>query len=203
MIKSSYLGKFIVVEGLDGSGKSSQVDLVIKFLQENGKEVIVTREPTMDSEAGRMIKQALRKEITVDPLELQRLYVQDRKEHLENKVIPALKEGKYVVSSRYAFSTFAYGYSTGLDVNMLVELNKDFLLPDLTIIIDVSPESCVQRIENRGEPKELFEQKEKLTKVNEIYKKTPEMFENVVVINGERPIEQVFEDVKKEINNII
>lgn len=203
MIKNNYPGKFIVVEGLDGSGKSAQVGLLINFLREKGKEVVVTKEPTTESEFGRKIKQALRKEIFVEPLELQKFYVQDRKEHLENKVIPALKEEKFVVSSRYAFSTFAYGYSDGLDVNLLVKLNEEFLLPDLTIIVDVSPEFCVKRIEGRGEPKELFEQKEKLTKVNEIYKKIPDMFENVVMVNGEKPIPEVFEDIKKEVSKLL
>lgn len=213
MIKNNYSGKFIVIEGLDGSGKSAQVDLVVDYLKEKGKEVIVTKEPTVDSEAGRKIKQALRHEISVEPLELQGLYVQDRKEHLENKVTPALKDGKFVVSSRYAFSTFAYGYSDGLDVDLLVKMNDNFLLPDLTIIVNVSPESCVQRIEGRGEPKELFEKLGKLTKVNEIYKKIPEMFsaegetsslrggENVFMVNGERSIPEVFEDIQKIIND--
>jgi dTMP kinase len=203
MIKNNYTGKFIVVEGLDGSGKSAQVDLVIDFLKEQGKDVVATKEPTTESESGRKVKQALRKEIVVEPLELQGLYVQDRKEHLENKVIPALKDGKFVVSSRYAFSTFAYGYSDGLNVDALVKMNDNFLLPDLTIIVDVSPESCIQRIDGRGETKELFEQKEKLTKVNEIYKKTSEMFENVVMVNGERSIQEVFEDIKKEISKLL
>jgi len=203
MIKNNYPGKFVVIEGLDGSGKSAQVDLVIDYLKQKGKDVVVTREPTVDSEAGRKVKQALRHEISVEPLELQGLYVQDRKEHLENKVIPALKEGKFVVSSRYAFSTFAYGYSDGLDVDLLVKMNDNFLLPDLTIVVDVSPESCVQRIEGRGEPKELFEKLEKLAKVNEIYKKLPEMFENVFMANGERSIVEVFEDIKNIINKII
>lgn len=201
MIKNNYPGKFIVIEGLDGSGKSAQIDLVVNYLKENGKEVIVTKEPTTESESGRKIKQALKKEIIVEPLELQKLYVQDRKEHLENKVIPALKEGKFVVSSRYAFSTFAYGYSDGLDVDSLIKMNNEFLLPDLTIIVDVSPESCMQRIESRGELKELFEQAQKLVKVNEIYQKLPEMFENIVMINGERPVAEVFEDLKKSIEN--
>lgn len=203
MIKNTYPGKFIVIEGLDGSGKSSQVDLVIDFLQKNGKEVIVTKEPTTESESGRKIKQALRKEIFVEPLELQKLYVQDRKEHLENKVIPALREGKFVVSSRYAFSTFAYGFAGGLDVDLLVKLNEQFLLPDLTVIVDVNPESCVKRIESRGESKEFFEELEKLTKANEIYKKTPEMFENVVLVDGERPMTDVFEDIKKEVAKLL
>jgi len=134
---------------------------------------------------------------------LQGLYVQDRKEHLENKVVPALKEGKFIVSSRYAFSTFAYGYSDGLDVDLLIKMNDNFLLPDLTVIADVSPDSCVKRIESRGEEKELFEQKEKLTKVNDIYKKIPQMFENVVMVNGENPVQDVFEEIKKIINEKI
>ena len=191
-----------MIEGLDGSGKSAQVDLVINYLRRADKNVIITKEPTVESGAGRKIKQALRKEIIVEPLELQGLYVQDRKEHLENKVIPALKEGKFVISSRYAFSTFAYGYSDALDIDLLIKMNEQFLLPDLTIIVDVSPELCVERIESRGEPKELFEKKEKLTKVSEIYKKIPEMFENVVMINGEREMQEVFGDIKKIIDNL-
>jgi dTMP kinase len=131
------------------------------------------------------------------------LYVQDRKEHLENKVIPALKEGIFVVSSRYAFSTFAYGYSDGLDIDLLIKMNEEFLLPDLTIIVDVKPESCVKRIEDRGEPKELFEKFEKLKKVNEIYKKIPEMFENIFMVDGEKPIPEVFEKIKISVDKII
>ncbi|MEK7080365.1 MAG: dTMP kinase, partial [Patescibacteria group bacterium] len=194
-------GKFIVIEGLDGSGKSAQVDLVVEYLKQKGKEVVVTKEPTIDSQAGQKIKQALRKEIFIDPMELQRLYVQDRNEHLQNKVIPALEAGKFVVSSRYFFSTLAYGHSDGLDVELLKKMNENFLLPDLTIIVDVTPESCMERIDGRGQQKELFEQKEKLAKVNEIYKKTSDMFKNVFMVNGERQIAEVFEDIKKIINN--
>lgn len=208
MIKHNYPGKFIVIEGLDGSGKSAQVELLVNFLESNpptggGKKVILTKEPTIDSEVGRKIKQILKGEIKINPLELQKLYVQDRKEHLENKIIPALKEGKFVVSSRYAFSTFAYGTCDGLDMDLLIKMNEHFLLPDLTIIIDVSPESCVKRIEGRGEPKELFEKKEKLAKVNEVYKKMSAMFENIIMVNGEKAILEVFEDIKNEIEKIL
>ncbi len=203
MIKSNYPGKFIVVEGLDGSGKDAQIKLLVDYLKKIGKDVIEKKKPKKNTKAGKKIKQALRQEITLEPLELQSLYVEDRKEHLKNKVIPALKEGKLVVSSRYAFSTFAYGASDGLDVDFLIKMNKQFLLPDLTIMIDVSPESCVERIEVRGEPKELFEKKEKLEKVNEFYKKMPEMFENVIMVNGERTIPEVFEEIKNIIKKIL
>ena len=203
MIENNYPGKFIVMEGLDGAGKSVQIDLLAEYFKKNGKKVIVTREPTLDSTAGIKIKQALKEEISVEPLELQKLYVQDRKEHLENKIMPALEKGEFVISSRYVFSTIAYGGSDGLDVDLLVKMNDNFLLPDLTIIIDVDPESCIKRIEGRGTPKELFEQKEKLSKVNVIYKKIPDMFENVVMIDGNRPIPEVFEDIKKAVKNIL
>lgn len=203
MIKSNYPGKFIVIEGLDGSGKSAQIELLVSFLKDMGKEVILTKEPTIDSKVGRKIKKVLKGEIKIDSLELQKLYVQDRKEHLENKVIPALKEEKFVVSSRYAFSTFAYGASDSLNVDLLIKMNERFLLPNLTIIIDVSPESCVKRIEGRGELKELFEKKEKLIKVNEFYKKIPEMFENVIMVNGERTIPEVFEEIKSIVTKIL
>lgn len=203
MIRNNYPGKFIVIEGLDGSGKSAQVTLVVNFLKESNKKVILTKEPTVDSKSGRKIKLVLKEEIKIEPLKLQKLYVQDRKEHLKNKVIPALKEGKFVVSSRYSFSTFAYGASEGLDLDLLIKMNENFLLPDLTIIVDVLPENCMKRIGNRGEPKEYFEEKEKLVKVNKFYKKFPEMFENVVMVNGEKKIQEVFEDIKEEVEKII
>ena len=203
MIKSTYPGKFIVIEGLDGCGKSAQVELIKIFLQEKGKIIVETKEPTMESEAGRKIKQLLRGEIKLEPMERQKLYVQDRNEHLKNKVIPAIKEGKFVVCSRYAFSTIAYGSSDGLDTEVLVGMTKDFLLPDLTIIINVSPAECIRRIEKRGEVKELWEKKAKLERVDKVYQKFPGMFENIVMINGERPIEEVFEDIRTKIEKIL
>lgn len=213
MIKHTYPGKFIVIEGLDGSGKSSQVDLLVKFLQERGKEVVLRSEPTRDSEAGIKIRQILKGELVASAMERQILFVEDRREHLEKQIIPALKEGKFVVCSRYAFSTIAYGFSDDLDVDELVKMNAEFLLPDVTLLIDVTPEECIKRIEKRGEVKELFEKLEKLKKVNEVYQKLPEMFstkdgsasggENIFIVDGEKNMQEVFEDIKKIISNLL
>lgn len=197
MIKSSYKGKFIVFDSLDGSGQSSQIKLLGNFLLKQGKEVVVTKEPTRDSEAGKKIREILDMKAKVEPKELQELFTQDRKEHLENLVIPALKEGKYVISDRYFFSTFAYGVSDGLDLKWLIGLNNDFLLPDLAFILKVRPEICLQRIDKRGDPKTLFEKKEKLAGVWETYEKFPSMFENVLIIDGEQSLEEVFNEVSK------
>ncbi|MCX6723409.1 MAG: dTMP kinase [Candidatus Staskawiczbacteria bacterium] len=187
---------FPVIEGLDGSGKSAQAELLVSFLESIGKDVIRTKEQTADSEAGLKIKKILLGEITVDPLELQKLFVQDRKEHLENQIIPALEDGKFVVCERYATSTVAYGTSENLDIDLLVKMNDNFLLPDLTIILDVSPDSCIKRINFRNGKEELFEKKEKLSKAAKIYKKIPGIYENVYVVDGEKEIIGVFEEIK-------
>lgn len=196
MKKNIYRGKFIVIEGLDGSGQSTQAELLRDFLIKEGYEVILTKEPTRDSEAGKKIKEILDGKIKIEPQKLQELFVQDRNEHLEKLVIPALKEEKMVISDRYFFSTFAYGVADGLDLDWLIKINNDFLLPDLIFILKVSPEVCIQRIEKRGEGIKLFEKKEKLEKVWKTYEILPSRFKNVYMINGEKTVKEVFSQIK-------
>jgi len=196
MRKNSYPGKFVVIEGLDGSGQTTQVKLLGNFFIEKGYEVVLTKEPTLASSAGKEIRDALDKKVEAEPLKLQELFTLDRKEHLERLIEPALKEGKIVISDRYFFSTFAFGAADGLDLEWLIGLNNDFLLPDLTFILQVSPEVCVRRIEKRGQGIKLFEKKEKLEKVWQTYKILPNRFENVYIVNGESSIEEVFNAIK-------
>jgi dTMP kinase len=200
MIKNNYKGKFIVIEGLDGSGQSSQVSLVRDFLIGRGLEAVSTKEPTKDSPAGKEIKEILEKKIKIDPIGLQKLFAEDRGWHLENIIIPALESGKFVISDRYFFSSFAYGAADGADLSEVIKINDNFILPDLTFILNTTPKTCIQRIEKRGDPKTLFEREEQLAKVWEFYKKFPEMFENVNVINGEKTIVEVFEEIKNIIS---
>lgn len=203
MEKNLYSGKFIVIEGLDGSGQSTQAALLKDFLMKEGKEVVLTKEPTLNSAAGKEIREVLDKKKEVSSKELQELFTQDRKEHLENLIIPALKEGKIVVSDRYFFSTFAYGTASGLDLDWLISINNEFLLPDLSFILKVSPEVCIQRIEKRGEETKLFEKKEKLAKVWQIYQTLPSRFENVYMIDGEKMIKEVFSRVENLVRSQI
>jgi dTMP kinase len=217
MKKNPYRGKFIVFEGLDGSGLSTQAKLLRDYLQNReqnggldriatrsvagGHEVILTKEPTIDSEAGRQIRTILDEKIKIDPSEIQKLFVQDRKEHLNNLIIPALKEGKIVISDRYFFSTFAFG-AVASDLEWLIDLNKDFLLPDVTFLLLVRPEMCIDRIIKRGDGIKLFEKLPTLKKVYENYKIIAKMFEGVRVVNGEMTVEEVFEKIKKQISEI-
>lgn len=196
MQKNIYSGKFIVIEGLDGSGQSTQVQLLSDFLIKNGHSVISTKEPTKESEAGKKIRQVLDKSYEVEPRKLQELFTQDRREHLDNLIVPALQDGKMVISDRYFFSTFAFGASSGAGLEELIKMNEEFLMPDFTVILKVRPEICMERIGKRGEPQTLFEEKEKLTKVWETYQIMPERFENVYIIDGEKPIEAVHQNIK-------
>ena len=135
MIKKNHLGKFIVFEGLDGSGQSTQSKLLKDFLIKEKKQIILTKEPTIDSSSGLKIKEILDEKIKISGNDLQRLFTQDRKEHLENLIIPSLISGKTVISDRYFFSCFAYGASDGLDLEGLIEMNNNFILPDITFVL--------------------------------------------------------------------
>lgn len=200
MKKNDFKGLFIVFEGLDGSGQSTQAALLKDFFSEKGKEVVLTKEPTLDSRSGKKLRKILYKEIEVDPREIQELMVQDRREHLENTIIPALKEGKTVVCDRYFFSTLAYGAADGLDFEWLVEINNQFLYPDIIFLLKVSPEVCMKRIMERGEEIALFEKKQKLSLVWEVYKALPSRFNSVYVIDGEKSIPKVSEQIIEIIN---
>ncbi len=203
MKDNPYTGRFIVIEGLDGSGQTTQVALLKQFLEGKGLRVISTKEPTMDSEAGRKIRGILDEKVRIEPIELQKLFTQDRREHLDNLIIPVLQDGKSVISDRYYFSTFAFGASDGLDLDDLIRMNDGFLLPDLTIILKVSPRVCVERIEKRGEAKTLFEKEDKLTEVWKTYALMPERFKCVHIIDGEQPIDQVHEEIKHLASELI
>ncbi len=179
-----YPGIFIVFEGLDGSGQSTQAELLRHYFEDNKDLVILTKEPTEDSKSGRMIRKVLRKEKKIEPDELQKLFVQDRKEHLNNLIIPNLKNGKFVISDRYFLSTCAFG-GISLDMEWLIELNNEFILPNITFLLNVDPRICIERIDKRGKRFEFFEEEKKLTKVRENYFKLAKRFPNIYIINGE------------------
>lgn len=186
-----------MLEGLDGSGQSTQVALLKELLLSQGREVVSTKEPTVNgSSVSQQIRDILDKKVKADPAQLQELFAQDRREHLDNLIIPALKEGKFVISDRYFFSSFAYGSSDGLDLEWLMKINDEFLIPDATFLLKVSPAVCVDRIQKRGKEVTLFEVEDKLKKVWENYSLLPSLLPNVYIVNGEKTIEGVFSEIK-------
>jgi len=192
-------GRFIVFEGLDGSGQTTQVNFLVNFLKKNRIPVFQTKEPTKNSEFGREIRKVLKGEAQINPQGLQELFAKDRESHLKNEIIPNLEQGRIVVSDRYYFSSFAFGSSDGADESWLLRRNKDFLLPDAVFFLDVKPEIAIKRIQNRGGKIEFFERKEKLEKAYNFYKYFLKKFENetrIFYINGEKSPENVFTDIK-------
>jgi len=190
-------GKFVAFEGLDGSGQSTQTKLLADYLKNKGFKVFRTKEPTKNSKAGKLIREILDKKEKVTPKKLQKLFAEDRKWHLKNEILPALKKNKIVISDRYFFSSFAYGQTSGLDFDWLVRNNNNFLVPDLTFFLAVLPKTCINRIKKRGSERTLFEEREKLEKVYKNFKKVLKKFPNVKIINGEKSIKKVFADIKK------
>lgn len=193
---------FIAFEGIDGSGNTTQSKLLVAFLKSKGLDVVLTKEPT-EGKVGKDIRAVLRKTRSVPPIELQRMFVADRKEHLDTLVEPALKSGKTVITDRYMLSTLAYG---GIDVELekLREMNSAFMVPDITFIVDVPPEVALERVQRRltqggkgKEDAELFEELGKLKRVRENYLRVAKLYPNVHVIDGSRPIGAVAADVRK------
>ncbi|OGY96408.1 MAG: dTMP kinase [Candidatus Liptonbacteria bacterium GWB1_49_6] len=191
-------GKFIVFEGLDGSGKTTQAGLLARFLEFQGKEVVSTSEPTGEGDAGQVIKKVLMREEMRSPRDLQELFAEDRKVHLSTVILPALDAGKIVISDRYFLSSIAFG-SIGCDFEWLIGLNAEFPNPDITFFLNVLPEHCIERIYAHKRDIKLFERPEALKKAWETYQKLPERFPNIHIIDGERPIDPIFEEVKAKI----
>lgn len=190
-------GKFIVLEGLDGSGISTQTNRLEVYLREKGLKTFLTKEPTTGL-IGSLIREALKDDWSTSVKSLQLLFCADRAKHLEDEIEPALKKGRIVVCDRYIFSTLAYGFGAGVDFKWLYSVNRNFRLPDLTIFIDISPDVSMTRIENGRESRELFEKRESLSKVRKAYLNLAKRFK-FKIVNGEQNVE----DVSKEIETIV
>ncbi len=190
-------GKFIVIEGLDGSGNSTQAQLLFKWLREDiGIKVAITKEPT-DGFIGRQIRAFLKKQYVCSPKTKQILFTADRALHLEEQIIPALSRGISEVCDRYILSSLAYGSSEGLNIDWLYQLNSRFLIPDITVLLNVRPKVCIKRIdENRNSDREFFEEEEKLKKVWKGYTKAVKFFPYVVSIDGEQSVSDIFQYLK-------
>ncbi len=171
---------FVALEGIDGSGKSTVARLLYESLK--GKGFVLTREPT-ESRIGIFIKELLKEqELSQDTIQL--LFTADRAYHMETFVEPMLKEGHGVITDRYLFSTIAYGYGAGLEVEWIEKLNSRFRIPDLTFLMDLDPETAVQRIGKRNEKGEFFEKLDFLKRVREGYLMLSKRYDGFVIIDA-------------------
>jgi dTMP kinase len=155
-------GCFIAIEGLDGSGGTTQVQKLCSALGAHA-----TAEPS-DGPVGQLIRQALRNEVPLGDGVLPLLFAADRTDHLVREIEPLLAQGGIVVSDRYYASSLAY-QSLVAPLGDVARINEHFRAPDVTIFLDLSPESCIERISARGEQRERFEHIERLLEISAAY----------------------------------
>ncbi|MEM9990225.1 MAG: dTMP kinase, partial [Bacteroidota bacterium] len=189
-------GKFIVFEGIDGSGKSTQAALLkAKLKTTQSQPVYLTREPT-DSPIGSVIRNILNKRIVTSEKTIAALFLADRLDHIENPVngmLPKIELGEHVISDRYYLSSYAY-HSSHVPLEWVVAANgqcAELLRPDVTFFIDVHPEYCLKRLQKGRDFLDLYENLERLQKVYDNYQLAMahiEATEHIVRIDGNQEV---------------
>ncbi len=206
MKKEGYL---IVIEGLDGSGKTTQAKKLKDYLESKGYSVVLLKEPT-DGPKGQQIRMRLENG-NVDQFELMRLYAEDRYDNVTNNIIPALNRGKIVIVDRYVPSSLVYQSIDGPTLEQILEANEFAPIPDMVIIIDIAEEEAIKRMRSENKKRDAFERKEFLKKVKEKYLTLPQVLKKFsgwkktrfIIVNGMRKPEEVFQDIKKAVDELL
>lgn len=162
-------GRFIVLEGPDGSGTTTHAKLLAETLKKAGHDVLLTAEPT-DSPIGLFIREQLKADTISSPSSLQLLFCADRAAHIESVIKPALAAGKTVISDRYVISTLVYGEALGLDPDWLLQVNTPFVEPDVMVLALPPLHVCLERIGMRRQL-DVFENTAFQKKVYDLYER--------------------------------
>ncbi len=215
--RNPHKGLYVAFEGIDGAGKSVQVELLEKYLNKVGKKSLITFQPRRDGPVGKLINDILQGNVKVPSVSLQYLFTADRIiDHL-NHIEPALKEGKVVISHRCMWSNLPYGL---LD-KQLVDYESDeariidvahglfshynqFIIPDLTFYLKISAKIGVERLEKRHAGLEMYEKKGKMEKVAKGYEWEINRFpDEFITIDGEEAPENVSREVIKHVEKYL
>jgi len=199
--------KFITLEGIEGSGKTSSIKSITNLLDDKGISYVVTREPGGSSIGSELRSILLNPQTKISSEVELMLMLADRKDHVEQVILPNLKKGNWVVSDRFMDSSFAYqGGGRKLDKNMIDSFSRNLNLPipDLTLLFDVPVEISLSRVKARGEL-DRFEQEEIdfHNRIREAYLELAEQNVNrIQIIDSSRAIEDMFKIVEEKIKSL-
>jgi dTMP kinase len=158
-------GTFICIEGIDGSGKTTQARRLVSNLRRRGFDAVYTTEPST-GKVGRLIRRYVLDRKGRVPIALEALlFAADRVDHLEKEIKPALKNGKVVACDRYVYSTLAYQGAAGLDLKWIELINRFALIPDLALFLDVPPEMVVKRLKQKRSVMETLPNQQRVREV--------------------------------------
>jgi len=206
LFKMTKKGLFIVLEGIDGSGTTTQIDSLHQHIKGLSKylDVLTTHEPWKSDEIKGMLRND--KDAYSDGEKMTELYIKDREYHVRSLIIPSLQKEVIVLCDRYSLSTFSYQGVQGIDFETIKKIHTQtgIIKPDLTFFLDVNYETARKRIERRAETLEKFEKNEEFTRrLIERYRsliQKKDIFGKVVTINGNNPIEEVTKNIAGEFN---
>ena len=189
----------IDLEGIDGCGKSTQSKFLMEKFEENNEKAIILKEPT-SGKYGKKLWEMLsgKREATTE--QILDLFVMDRKEHVDDKINPALKEGKIVLMDRYYYSTMAYQAAAGIDVNRIRKDNEFAPKPDIVLIFDLPADLAMKRVKGHSVA-DVFEKEEHLEKVRAAYLNLRDD-PLVRIIDSTRTPEEIFEEVWKLVSEV-
>lgn len=202
-------GIFISFEGIDGSGKSTQMELAAEYIRSRGFIVTTTREPGGTKLAERIRDVLLDKSLDgrITPMAELLLYLASRHQHSDEVIRPRLEEGEVVLTDRFADSSTAYqGGGRGLGIELVERLNEVVIprWPDLTILIDIPVATALSRMIGRNQDRLELEGEAFLEKIRETYfelgRRHPRRF---VVIGGDRPLEETAADIQSVIKRFL
>ena len=189
----------INLEGIDGCGKSTQSQLLMDEFEKNDEKTILLKEPT-NGKYGRKLWEMLSGKIKATTEEILELFVMDRKEHVDQKINPALNEGKIVLMDRYYYSTMAYQAAAGIDVKRIRKDNEFAPKPDIVLVFDLPADLAMKRVRGHSVA-DVFEKEEHLEKVRKAYLNL-EDDPLVRIIDATRTPEEIFDEVWKLVSEV-
>lgn len=214
--RNSYPGLYIVFEGVNAAGKSTQLADLKEYFEKIGKEVVVATEPNDELIIGKLIREILLGKRDIPSSAFQYLMTADRIVNHETIIIPALKQGKIVLSSRSFWSALVYGVMDrgGIDymrpdadlvlvTQGVLSMYHQFLLPNFSFFLDVSIETVLARMQEMGKERDIYERKEKLTHLINGYRWVAKEFKDeITVLDGEKPRAEITKEIIERIKTV-